>query len=59
VNNSGYQQKEGDRNLFSFYSPMKPLQVQFDNSTFENNTLGKFKNVLDNNLSRGKHYWVD
>jgi len=41
VNNTGKLIKEGtDRNLFSFYSPIIPLQILFQNSVFENNNLG-------------------
>jgi len=40
VSNIGNFPDEGVQSLFSFYSPIKPLQVILNNSLFENNVLG-------------------
>ena len=41
TNNLGNHIDKGIRSLFSFYSPIKPLNLIFTNSLFENNVIGK------------------
>ena len=51
INNIGDHVNRGSQSLFSFYNPMKPLSLVFSNILFENNSLGKFLNVLSCNKS--------
>jgi len=57
VNNLGNHVNQGIRSLFSFYSPLKPINITFNDCLFENNVIGKTKTVSSYLfLKRNKFY---
>jgi len=41
ADNLGDHVAKGSQSLFSFYSPLKPLNIIFNSSLFENNVISK------------------